>query len=57
MPISSAARRHAEVNATMPRQYWDYDNVEIQWGSPVNYEVFQKTYIGAPGLNIRLLKK
>ena len=28
----SIARTHAHVNDEMPREYWDYDNLNIQWG-------------------------
>jgi hypothetical protein len=26
----------------MPRSYWDYDSVNIQWGALENYEVVRK---------------
>lgn len=26
----------------MPRSYWDYDSVNIQWGVLENYEVVRK---------------
>lgn len=41
----SIARVYADVNANMPRAYWDYDSVNISWGVLENYEVVRK--IGA----------
>jgi hypothetical protein len=41
----SMARTYADVNANMPRSYWDYDSVNISWGALENYEVVRK--IGA----------
>ena len=40
-PISMA-RVYADVNAQMPRAYWDYDSVNISWGILENYEVVRK---------------
>ena len=39
------ARVYADINAKMPRSYWDYDSVSIAWGVLENYEVVRK--IGA----------
>lgn len=36
------ARVYADVNAQMPRAYWDYDSVNITWGVLENYEVVRK---------------
>ncbi|KAI5811858.1 casein kinase II [Pyronema omphalodes] len=36
------ARVYADVNQRMPRSYWDYDSVNIQWGVLENYEVVRK---------------
>ena len=36
------ARTYADVNANMPRSYWDYDSVNISWGALENYEVVRK---------------
>lgn len=36
------ARVYADVNAHMPRSYWDYDSVNISWGALENYEVVRK---------------
>jgi hypothetical protein len=38
----SMARVYADVNAQMPRSYWDYDSVNISWGALENYEVVRK---------------
>lgn len=39
---ASMARVYADVNAQMPRAYWDYDSVNISWGILENYEVVRK---------------
>jgi hypothetical protein len=39
---ASIARVYADVNANMPRAYWDYDSVNISWGVLENYEVVRK---------------
>jgi hypothetical protein len=39
---TSMARVYADVNENMPRSYWDYDSVNIQWGVLENYEVVRK---------------
>jgi casein kinase II subunit alpha len=36
------ARVYADVNANMPRSYWDYDSVAISWGVLENYEIVRK---------------
>lgn len=36
------ARVYADVNANMPRSYWDYDSVNIAWGALESYEVVRK---------------
>lgn len=28
----SIARCYADVNAKMPTAYWDYDNLQVEWG-------------------------
>ncbi|KAJ3103329.1 Casein kinase II subunit alpha [Phlyctochytrium planicorne] len=38
----SIARVYAGVNQEMPREYWDYDNLQIQWGGQDNYEIVRK---------------
>lgn len=46
------ARVYADVNANMPRSYWDYDSVAISWGILENYEIVRK--IGRTLVKIRL---
>ena len=46
------ARVYADINAQMPRAYWDYDSVNISWGILENYEVVRK--IGTNRLNRRI---
>lgn len=38
----SVARVYANANETAPRSYWDYDNLQIAWGSQENYEIIRK---------------
>ena len=40
--MMSRARVYADVSATRPREMWDYDNYEIEWGSQDDYEVVRK---------------
>ncbi|KAI9136705.1 kinase-like domain-containing protein [Paraphysoderma sedebokerense] len=42
MSFTSIAREYAEVNAEQPREYWDYDNLTVQWGSQDDYEIVRK---------------
>lgn len=46
------ARVYADINAQMPRAYWDYDSVNISWGLLENYEVVRKigTCQAEPGI-------
>eukprot|EP00898_Chlorokybus_atmophyticus_P006078 jgi/Chlat1/6471/Chrsp45S05977 len=38
----SRARVYADINVHRPREYWDYENVTVQWGNQENYEVVRK---------------
>ncbi|KAL6573022.1 Homeobox protein HD-6 [Orobanche hederae] len=43
----SAARVYAEVNVVRPREYWDYENLTVQWGmldsrDQDDYEIVRK---------------
>jgi len=38
----SRARVYTDVNVHMPREYWDYENYEIEWGGQEGYEVVSK---------------
>ncbi|KAJ2772143.1 Casein kinase II subunit alpha, partial [Coemansia nantahalensis] len=40
--IATQSRVYAGVNANMPQSYWDYDNLQIEWGSQENYEIVRK---------------
>ncbi|KAI9312577.1 Pkinase-domain-containing protein [Dichotomocladium elegans] len=41
-PLTSVARCYADVNSKMPPSYWDYDNVQVQWGQQDKYEIIRK---------------
>ncbi|KAJ3229895.1 Casein kinase II subunit alpha [Chytriomyces hyalinus] len=38
----SIARSYANANSEKPRDYWDYDNLNITWGNQENYEIIRK---------------
>eukprot|EP00924_Labyrinthula_sp_SR-Ha-C_P002933 augustus_masked-scaffold_13-processed-gene-11.63-mRNA-1 protein AED:0.05 eAED:0.05 QI:0/-1/0/1/-1/1/1/0/361 len=38
----SIARVYADANEKKPKEYWDYENLKIKWGSVDNYEVSRK---------------
>ncbi|OZJ05126.1 Casein kinase II subunit alpha [Bifiguratus adelaidae] len=42
MAVRSKARVYANVNSEMPKEYWDYDNLAVQWGQQDNYEIIRK---------------
>ncbi|KAL1932264.1 hypothetical protein VTP01DRAFT_9320 [Rhizomucor pusillus] len=42
LPCTSVARCYADVNSKMPPSYWDYDNLQVQWGLQENYEIIRK---------------
>ncbi|KAG0164220.1 Casein kinase II subunit alpha [Apophysomyces sp. BC1034] len=42
MPCQSVARCYADANTKMPTSYWDYDNLQVQWGLQDNYEIIRK---------------
>jgi casein kinase II subunit alpha len=39
---SSVARVYANVNLERPREYWDYESLEVTWGDQEDYEVVKK---------------
>ncbi|KAI8893280.1 kinase-like domain-containing protein [Globomyces pollinis-pini] len=42
MATGSIAREYANVNNEMPKEYWDYDNLDITWSGQDNYEIIRK---------------
>lgn len=30
--MMSSARVYADINVNRPKEYWDYENLAIQWG-------------------------
>ncbi|KAG0800688.1 hypothetical protein G6F22_001986 [Rhizopus arrhizus] len=38
----SIARCYADVNSKLPPSYWDYDNLQVEWGNQENYEIIRK---------------
>ncbi|RYR78577.1 hypothetical protein Ahy_A01g003411 isoform A [Arachis hypogaea] len=39
---SSKARVYADVNVVRPKEYWDYETLNVQWGEQDDYEVVRK---------------
>jgi len=42
MPLASRARVYADVNSDKPREYWDYEAHEVEWGNQDNYQLVRK---------------
>lgn len=40
--VTSISKVYADVLATKPQSFWDYDELLIQWNSQENYEVIKK---------------
>ncbi|PKI71299.1 hypothetical protein CRG98_008299, partial [Punica granatum] len=38
----SKARVYADVNVILPKEYWDYESLTVQWGEQDDYEVVRK---------------
>lgn len=36
------ARDYADVNSLAPREWWDYENLQVTWSVPDNYEILKK---------------
>ena len=36
------SREYTNINSEMPKSYWDYDSLDIQWSSQENYEIIKK---------------
>lgn len=51
--VHSQSRVYADVNVVRPREYWDYENLAVQWGDQDEYEVVRKVRIS--GARIRTL--
>ncbi|KAL5209761.1 hypothetical protein ABZP36_005384 [Zizania latifolia] len=39
---ASVARVYADANTQRPKEYWDYESLDIQWGEQDGYEVLRK---------------
>ena len=39
---TSISKVYADVLASKPQSYWDYENVNIKWNSQENYEIIKK---------------
>ncbi|KAI7872567.1 casein kinase II subunit alpha [Spinellus fusiger] len=42
MPYQSVARCYADANTKVQSSYWDYCNLQVEWGAQDNYEVIRK---------------
>lgn len=55
--VYSVSKVYADANEKRPKEYWDYENFEIEWGLISNYEIVSKIGRGKysevfQGLNI-----
>lgn len=41
-PVTSVAKVYADVLASKPQVYWDYENISIKWNLQDNYEIIKK---------------
>lgn len=42
MSVESRAKIYAEVNSLKPKEYWDYEGYNVQWGQPDDYQLVRK---------------
>ncbi len=42
MATPSQSRVYADVNAHKPREYWDYETHQVEWGNQDDYQVVRK---------------
>jgi casein kinase II subunit alpha len=42
MPLNSVSRVYADVNSSRPREYWDYDAFNPEWGNIRDYQLVRK---------------
>ncbi len=40
--VASKANVYSDINVVRPRDYWDYEALQVQWGDQDNYEVVRK---------------
>jgi len=40
--VKCIARVYADVNLNRPKEYWDYENLQITWGEQDDYEIIRK---------------
>ena len=38
----SKARVYTDINVLRPKEYWDYESLNVQWGDQDDYEVVRK---------------
>ena len=42
MASMSVSRVYADANESRGREWWDYDNLALQWGTQDHFEILQK---------------
>lgn len=42
MTLPSTARVYADVNSLKPREYWDYESYQVEWGQQDSYQLVRK---------------
>ena len=40
--MASLARVYRDICKERPRDYWDYENLQVTWGNQDDYEVIRK---------------
>merc|ERR1712087_922282 len=40
--VAPSRRLHADVNNKRPKEYWDYESLQVQWGEQDDYQVVSK---------------
>jgi len=40
--LTTVAREYSDVNTNKPREYWDYEALQITWSQPFDYEIITK---------------
>lgn len=42
MPIPSRSRVYADVNYKKPKEYWEYEDFDVNWGPQDDFQIISK---------------